>query len=158
MWSCFLHFQSYFGVTPIFLWLQSLSSLKISAVVCWWWYLAGIESALCWYAIWLQGGYWQVRWIQGTHMGTPKSNSSTIHSLSLPGRASVTPTRGNAPKSGHKRVKCQSKDSKCFSECPATQVGLVGGVPTELQHHYLGWCNHHRLGALTIYFTHCPFD
>ena len=29
---------------------------------------AGIESALYWYAKWLQGGYWQVRWIQWTQM------------------------------------------------------------------------------------------
>jgi len=39
-------------------------------------------------------------------------------------------------KSGHV-VKGQSKYSKCFSEGWAIQVGLVGGVPTELQHHYL---------------------
>ena len=34
-------------------------------------------------------------------------------------------------------VKGQSKYSKCFSEGWAIQVGLVGGVPTELQHHHL---------------------
>ena len=32
-------------------------------------------------------------------------------------------------------VNGQSKYSKCFSEGWVTQVGLVGGVPTELQHH-----------------------
>ena len=50
-------------------------------------------------------------------------------------------------------VKGQSKYPKCFSEGWVTQVGLVGGLPTELQHHYLR-CNHHRLGALTLHFTH----
>ena len=50
-------------------------------------------------------------------------------------------------------VKGQSKYSKCFSEFPVIQGGLVGDLPTVLHHNYLSWCNHHRLGALTLYFT-----
>ena len=99
--------------------------------------LAGIESALYWYAKWLQGGYWQVRWIKWTRMGTPMSKSSTIHPLSLPGRASATPYAWQRTQKWPYVVKGQSKYSKCFSEGWVIQVGLVGGVPTELQHHYL---------------------
>ena len=44
--------------------------------------LAGIEPVLDWYAMWLQGGCWQVRWIKWTHMALQSQKVVPfIHSL-----------------------------------------------------------------------------
>ena len=89
--------------------------------------------------MWLQGGYWQVRWIKWTHMGTPKSKSSTIHPHSLPGRASRTPYAWQRTQKWPYVVKGQFRNGNVIKAVSSCMKKSVLTRMEDAQHAFIRW-------------------